>query len=494
MGGNFEKIKKKTLLLAVIKCIVCGVSFGLFAAGAALLTAKFIGIQLAIYLYIAIGAGVALLAGGLAYLIFKPNEKKLAKQLDNEYGLQEKTQTALAYAETSGSVIEMQRRDADERLGSLPDTGFSLAKVLSKSWQLILIALLSVSIALVGLLLPADYAQGEKQGEQDVVHDIPFELKNEHLDGLEKLIENVEDSQFEDNLKASIVTLIKRLENNLFTVEMMSEADALVNGTINKIESLISDAYSYIKIADSLATYEQYDFAAILAKGIRNYRSYRFVEYSEVISYMQTCGEELSELVENEEDGLPAVFEAIKRRKKEGEDNTPALIVTALLSSKVSASDSLYQLFFNLARALSSEDGVNEVQFMFQFEDEIKHQTYFRIMRLYILNTLTTLFELPPCSDPDYMPTKPKMDDEEDGNKNPNGPAPGTGKWRFNYEVYDPRTGEYGNYMNILEDYFALVDEMLRSPDITKEQQKIIDTYFQYLFSNGQTAEKGEEE
>lgn len=491
MGENFEKIKRKTLLGAVIKCIVCGVSFGLFAAGAALLIFKLIGIQLAFYLYIAIGAGVALLAGGLAFLIFKPNEKALAKRLDNEYGLQEKTQTALAYAETSGSVIEIQRINADEILGTCLHTGFSLAKVLPQIWHLILIALLSVSIALAGFLLPPNYARGEGQGGGDVVHDVPFELKNEHLDGLEELIESVEDSQFEENLKASIVTLLTRLENNLFTVEMVSEADALVYGTINKIESLILDAYSYVKISTSLATNDQYDFAAILARGVRLYRSYRFVEYSEVKSYMLTCGEELSELVENEEEGLPAVFEAIKRRKKDGKDNTPALIITALLASKVSASDSLYQLFFNLARALSSEDGANEVQFMFQLEDEIKHQTYFRIMRLYILNTLTTLFELPPCADPDFMPEKNnKGDDDGDGKTNEGGY--GTGNWKNNLEVYDPRTGLYGKYMEILEDYYALVDEMLRSPDITKEQQKIIDTYFQILFS-GQTTDKSED-
>ena len=164
------------------------------------------------------------------------------------------------------------------------------------------------------------------------------------------------------------------------------------------------------------------------------------------------------------------------------------MIITALLASKVPSSDNLYQLFFNLARALSSEDGANEVQFEFNLEDELAHQAYFRIMRLYILNTLTTLFDLPPCADADFMPKKNDDEDEEGGDKTNQG-GYGTGDWKNNFQVYDPRTGQYGNYMEILEDYFALVDEMLKNPDLSEEHQKIIETYFQILFS-GDAAEK----
>lgn len=493
MGENFERIKKKTLLNAVIKCAVCGVSFGIFAAGAALLTLKLIGIHLAFYYYVAIGVGVALLAGGLSFLIFKPNEKRLAKRLDEEYGLQEKLQTALAFSQTSGAVIDMQRRDADARLASLPNTGFSLSKTLPKIWQFILIVLLAVSIALTAFLVPAKYAQGASSGGNGV-QDTLFELKNEHIDGLEELIENVEDCEFGENLKASIVTLLNRLENNLFIAETMGEVGTLVNGTIDKIDSLITDSYSYVKISTFLAAYDLYDFAWVLAEGVRNYRSYRFIEYDEVKKYKEFCTEEIIEIVENEETGLPPVFKAIKENKKDGKsDNTPALIMTALMASKVSASDSLYQLFFNLARALASDDGANETQFMFHLEDEIVHQAYFRTMRLYIINTLTTLFELPPCSDPDFKPQKNGGDDEE--NNDPTRPGGyGDGEWKNNQEVYDPRTGQYGNYMDILKDYYALVDEMLRDPDLSEEHYKIIETYFEYLFNNGQTADKSEEE
>ena len=488
MGENFNKIKKKTLLKAVIKCVVCGVAFGLFAAGAALLTLKLIGINLAFYVYLAIGVGAALLFGGLIFLVFKPNDKKLARQLDEKYGLNEKVQTALAFANAEGAVVEMQRWDVEERLASLPKTKFSLAKALPKIWHLVVIVVLSLALVLTASLLPAKYVPGSGSTNGGT-QDIPFELKNEHLDGLDKLIENVEDSDFEQNLKASIVTLLKRLENNLFTMETVAEVNELVNGTMNKIDSLISGSYSYVKIATSLNAYDLYDFAAVVAKGVRVYRSYRFIEYAEVVEFMNSCGDEIAEVVEDEEEGLPPVFDALKNKKDEGEsDNTAALIITALLASQVPSSDNLYQLFFNLARALSSDEGANEVQFEFNLEDELAHQAYFRIMRLYILNTLTTLFDLPPCADADFMPKKNDGDDEEGGDKTNQG-GYGDGGWKNNFQVYDPRTGQYGNYMEILEDYFALVDEMLKNPDLSEEHQKIIETYFQILFS-GDAAEK----
>ena len=489
MGENFEKIKKKTLLKAVIKCAVCGVSFGLFAVGATLLALKLIGIPLAFYFYIAIGVGAAALVGGLTFLIFKPNEKKLAKQLDEKYGLGEKLQTALVFQSEQGAVIEMQRQDADERLASLPKQGFNLAKALPDIWQFILIAVLALSIALAAFIIPANYAQGSEDsgGGGGVQQEIPFVMRDEYLDGLEELIENVKASDLDNNLKASIVTLLKRFENNLFIADYVSDVNSLLNSTISNIDKLITNAYSYVQIATALAHYDQYDFAKVIAESVRIYRTLRFVEYSEVEEYAQTCSDKIYEIIAKE---LNPVFEELKDKENVG--NTPALIFTAISASKVSSSDNLYQLFFTLARGLASEDGLSsgtKVQFEFNLADELARQSYMRVMRLYIFNVLTALFDLPAPTDPDFMPEEPSGDDDEDDDNKTNQGGYGTGDWKNNAQVYDPRTGQYGNYMDILEDYFALVDEMLRSPDLTEEQQKIIDAYFQILFS-GNTAEK----
>lgn len=483
MGENFEKIKKKTLLGAVIKCVICGVSFGLFAVGATLLTLKLIGFSLAFYYYIAIGAGVAALSGGLSFLLFKPNEKKLAKQLDNEYGLNEKVQTALVFAEKQGAVIEMQRRDADERLSSLPKARFSFAK----TWQFILIAVLAVSIALTSFLLPPKFAQGAENPDEE--QETLFELKEEHLLGLDELIENVKDSDLEDNLKASIATLLKRFQNNLFTVDYENQVQKFYNQTITGINNLINEAYSYEEIATVLARYGQYRFAVVIADAARTYRTFRFAEYSDVQSYVQECGAAIAAVVENVETGLPPIFDDIKTKKDNGEtDNTRQLIFTALAASSVSSTDNLYRLFLNLARNLAT-DSLNEIQFEFDLEDEIARQTYIRVMRVYIFNVLGNLFDYPIPEDFNFVPEKPKEDeggDDDDDDKTNQG-GYGTGDWKNNFQVYDPRTGQYGNYMDILQDYFALVDEMLRNPDISEEQQSIINAYFQILF-NGDVA------
>lgn len=496
MGENFTKLKKKALLGALLKCAVCGVSFGVFAAGTTLLVLKLVAIYLAFYYYVAIGVAVGLLCGGLSFIIFKPRTEKFARQLDKKYGLNEKVQTALAFADEYGDVIEVQREDAEEKLASLPKTGFSLVKTLPNIWQYIVIVTLSFAIALSALLIPAKYAHGEggDGGGADVgdavQQEIPFELTGEHLDALDELIENVKDSDFGDNLKDSVVTLLTRLENNLFVAEWVSEVNKLVNTTIDKIDALITAEYSYVAIASSLADYNLYKFARVIADAVRTYRKFRIVDYSDVQAYKNESYDLIAEVIEHNETGLPAVFDKIKENKNSDKgDNTPALVYTALVASKVPSSDSLYQLFFKLAKSLSSDEAINEIQFEFNLEDELDKQAYLRVMKVYVINALTTLFDLPSRPDPDFAPEE--NGESEDENDKTNEGGYGSGDWKNNYQVYDPRTGLYGNYMEILEDYFALVDEMLRSPDLSEAQKNIIDTYFQILFSGAADANKG---
>lgn len=484
MGENFQKIKKKTLLGAVIKCVVCGVSLGLFAVGATLLTLKLIGIPLAFYYYIIIGVGVAALSGGLTFLIVKPNEKKLAKQLDNEYSLNEKVQTSLTFANEAGAVIEIQRADTEMRLASLPKKRFSLAKI----WQFILIPVMSIAIQVPAYILPSNYAQGAENPE--VEQGELFDFREEYIIVLDELIEDVKASDLEDNLKASVVTLLKRLQNNLFTLTYESQVQKFYNQTITGINDLVNEAYSYEEIATVLAKYDQYRFAVVIANAARTYRNYRLADYSDVESYAAESLDVIAKVVEDEDKGLPPIFKDIKSKKDNGEtDNTRQLIFTALAASTVSSSDNLYRLFLNLARDLAN-DQLNEFQFELDLEDEIARQTYIRAMRVYIFNVLGKLFDYPVPDDPNFIPEEKKEDgggagDDDEDKTNQGGY--GTGDWKNNFQVYDPRTGQYGNYMDILQDYFALVDEMLRSPDISEEQQSIINAYFQILF-NGDIA------
>ena len=484
MGENFQKIKKKTLLGAVIKSAVCGVSFGLFAAGATLLALKLAGVYLAFYYYLIIGVVGAALCGGLAFFLFRPDDKKLAKRLDNEYGLGEKVQTALAFANESGAVVEMQRLDTEARLASLPKNRFSVAKALSKTWQLILIGVLAVAIAVTAFLIPATYVQGgENTGDSGEQQDAPFQLTNEILDGLDGLIADVKASELEDNLKGSIATLLTRLEQNLFTAVWQSEVNALVGSTITNINVAVNNAYSYDAIASALNSYDLYLLASTVANAARVYRSFRFIEYSDLEIYAEDCGEEIYEQIEI---GMDSFYEDIE----EDAGTVPVLIITALTASKVSTTDKLYQLFYTLARGLASEAGPNKVQFALNLQDELAYQSYVRAARVYIFNVLGALFNYPVPEDPDFEVVDNRKtngdDDDEDKDKDIDG-GYGTGDWKNNAQVYDPRTGQYGNYMDILEDYYALIDEMLRGDTFTEEQQKIIEAYFQILF-NGNTA------
>lgn len=483
MGENFQKIKKKSLHGAIIKSVVCGVSFGLFAVGAILLTLKLVGIPLAFYYYLLIGLGGALLCGGLAFLLFKPSDVKLAKKLDKEYGLKEKLQTALVYANEQGAVVEMQRADADERLAPIAHEKFNLTKWLPRIWQFIVVVVLAIAIAVTSFAVPAKYAQGGTnggggEGEQQ----IPFKLTDEILDGLDQLIAEVKETDIEDNLKSTIASLLQRLEDNLFTAQYVSEVNALLASTVSGINKAVDESYSYVTIANALNNFDNYYLAVTIADAARVYRTFRFGEFDDLGAYAEQCHDEIAEQITS---GMEYFYDSL------GEDagDVPALIITALTASKVSTSDKLYQLFMTFARGLASADGPNRVQFALNLEDEIARQTYIRATRVFVFNVLGAIFDYRMPSDPDLVIENKQPEDGDEDKTNQGGY--GSGDWKNNVQVYDPRTGEYGNYMDILEDYYALVDEMLRSGELTEEQQKIIEAYFQILFS-GNTAESEE--
>ena len=151
ISDKFDQIQKKHLMWAIVKSGVCALSLGLFVTGMALLALKLSGVSLAAGYYVLIGLGVALLSGAAFYwLLFRPTAKKVAKRTDDDYELHERVQTALAYRDKSGTLVELQREDTDEKLKSLPPRKFSFARI----WQFCLIALVALAVGVAGITVP----------------------------------------------------------------------------------------------------------------------------------------------------------------------------------------------------------------------------------------------------------------------------------------------------------------------------------------------------
>ena len=134
MDASFKKIKKKFLVFAIIKSLICGVSAGLFAVGAVLLALKLAGIPIHGGYYALIGVCVASVCFGIVFPFMRLNDLKVARKLDKDYALRERVETMVAFEKDGGDIAILQREDAQTKLENLPKKKPDFKKL----WQYIL--------------------------------------------------------------------------------------------------------------------------------------------------------------------------------------------------------------------------------------------------------------------------------------------------------------------------------------------------------------------
>ena len=474
MGEGFKKLKRKSLRNAIIKSAVCGLSCGIFAACAILLAFKLLDISLNIAYYILIGVSTALICGNLTFIISRPTDKKLAQALDKKYALEERVQTALEFQGVSGTVVEVQRQDAENRLSSLPKAKFGqrVKQNFARVWQYFVIVVLAVAMAVAAMLVPAKSVEGGTIDSEPTVEETPFEMSEEQFSGLNAIIANVKASALQPEVKDSAVALLEELREDLSQAQWVSNMLSLVRTAITKIDKLFTNDCSYTRIANALVDLNQYKFAVIIADGVQVYKAYDLEDYEQIKTFEQ---ERVNKVVEAIDDSVTKELDALAKDP----GNTPAEIYTALAASKIAETDALYSIFFDFAKGLA-QDGVTsalKVNFNLALTNELARQAYTCAVKRYVILNLGNLFDIGVPDDPDFIVT-----DDSDDKTNQGGY--GDGSWKHDYSIYNPYTGEYENYMDVLADYYAIVDAMLRDPEqYTEEQIRIIRTYFEILFS-----------
>ena len=85
MGTGFKKFKNKIILDSIWKSLVIGISLGLFVMAVPYAVFKFVPIDFKLWVFYIIGAVVALVASGIAYLVFfRVSDVIVAKKLDKK--------------------------------------------------------------------------------------------------------------------------------------------------------------------------------------------------------------------------------------------------------------------------------------------------------------------------------------------------------------------------------------------------------------------------
>lgn len=497
MDKNFKKIKTRHILSALLKGLVCGISAGLSVVGIALLTLKLCAIDFSPLYYALIGVGVALVVTLVLFLVFFPSDKRIAKKIDDDYALSERVQTALEYGDKKGTIVAMQRADAGERLQSLRARGIRISEI----WQYALALILAAAIAVAGFLVPLKHAAGE----EDPYSRPPTEFE---MLALEELKKNVEDSSLSDTYKTPVVGSLESLIEKLRPALTVSEVMEDILSTIDFIDTTLSEVNSYGIFADLLEEANFNDFAeALTAASV--YREYRLITYDLVQSFEKELISLLNLRVET------PVFRY--RETYKNLESTMAIplftfasetIESVLTRSGVSPENGLYIVlnsFKSTADAFiqsTNEGTMIESYFQHQVDlafykftddliDGLKVQSYTLGMDKFVVYRIKTIFNLPIEEEEESggagnKEELPGSDDDPDDNRG-GGYGEGETKYGSDDEIYDPNTGKYVKYGELLSAYYAIVLEYMTSGSLTEEQSNMASYYFEILFSGFQT-------
>ena len=521
MGEQFLKLKRKFLTAAIVKSAVIGAACGLFAVGAVLLALKLSTVSIAAGYYVLIAVAAALVAGGVAFSIFMPTDIKTAKKLDSEYGLNERAQTALAYSNSSGGLFDIQREDTQSVLGSL-----KLKKPTFKTmWQYVLIGVLSLALFVTAAVIPARTAAsgGRPHTPPPTWEELPFEVSRVQIARVAGLIENVESFNLSDSLKLDITEALGVLVTGLQTAKSNGDMQNAVLSAVRGIDGYCKAQASYYKIASSLKNLGCPGLARVIATGAETYRAHTFNDDKSVKDFynerFNIADEGISRQLE--------LFGAEIGKAFLGEhDNANGIISSihlAIILSNVSGDDKLYLVINDLTLVLDEllpddlyamteevgEDGQEEpltpeqaalvakinaaiAAFGYDLADILAEQAFVFAVDKFVYSAIFDILGLDEALSAgvsigwnlaDQIVGEDDGNGKDEDNNNSGGYGGGDVEYGSDDLIFDPDTGEYVPYGQLINKYYAIVNEMLLSGQLSEEQASIIRAYFEMLLS-----------
>lgn len=503
---SFIKLKKKSLIAAIIISIVVGVFSALFAVGVVMLSVKLSANKLAWYFYLIIGIGGCLLSGGITFLFIRPTDKSVAKRLDNEYGLNERTQTMLEFKEQDSAMLRLQREDAEARLKNLPKKKFSLPVVkslLKKTWQYIVVAVLGISFFLAGAIVPSRYVPPFSDN---------FTYDDWEASALEQLIEDIKNSQTEDKVKLPVVESLTLLNEELKTTTLKSEMKVKVKACASTIDEAVILANSYRAVAEALNYYNELnDFKNALVKAADSYKNeYKITSISEVDSRAKNAESGIRDALEAYvnafESEVAAMTEVAAIKDKVVTFLTPyneALSEDILIEYKLFdklKEDQLYAVMSTYSAELGNKTLLYQYQstslsyakeivsasnsnYVSNASKLLTTQVYNRMIDELALNTLSDLFGV------SVYPEDLSLSDNSDGDGSSDNPSQGgaLGDEDVIYggddAIFDPDSNTHVQYGKVWNTYMARLYDRLNDPDyeLSDEMRAYIMQYIKVL-------------
>lgn len=462
MSKSFKKFKRRVRAQAISSALLWGLGAGLVSAAAVTLVAKLAGGGVSTLYYAAFGGG-ALLVATVLYFLLMPSDRRLAKRLDKVYSLDEKVATMVELREDTGVFAALQREDADVRLGE-KRTGELKSKPLVAG---LLVFFIAVGSAVGAWVLPARADGGETPIDE-------FD-KQWLITAIGELITTVENSYIDDTLKSEVLTELKSLLTFVEGSQLLSEMKAEAIGTVIAINSSLNKANSAERLAVELEATADASLADL--------------------------GKALGDLSgTSSKKALEALGSTIAAAGKSDASFIADMINSCLERSGVRTDDSLYMLFKSLTATVKND--YSEVEDEFErgaktLSATVIVQNVNRATMTIVINKLCSLFgiteddirQVDPEADVDLRdPSEPEENpddsevEEPEGNMGSGGLGTGDVIYGSNDLVFDPYTGTYRPYGEIINDYFVKANEQITDGKTSEEISDAVEEYFDILF------------
>lgn len=469
MVNNFKKIKTKFTIETLIIALFVGLFSGVLVSSILVLIYKQLGLEYNLLLFILIGVGVFVLLSLIIFLIFKPNNIKVAKRIDRQLNLKEKVHTMVEYEGKNGYLIDMQRADTKDKLNNLK------VKRVKMKFSLYLLILPVVALA---LCLSSIMVKG-KEVDEPVVVEPPVSGDPYIIAQLRDLIREVnEDVDLMSDVKVAYTTHLEDLivAINRPDLTRSDEVEA-VNSTItnlsyssinlNSIDNITqvlsnSNLEEMHNLGVAIATYDEEQINTAL-DSIASY--VKKVSGSQRQSSYEQLVDEGFQLVDNE---------------------------------RLEDTDELYQVFTafktNLATAIADnnyntaiEEVVSEAKA--DLASSVKRQVETLVMANYLEERLIAIFELPNTD----TPVNPPIPDVPGIDEDPSKPSTGGGGhgdtiYPGDDIFYDPDEGLVP-YYEVISKYSAYIEGLVQDGVISEE---LANYYIEY-FNNLYQADEGNE-
>ncbi len=507
MNESFKKLKKRFLKNSIIKSVICGVSFGLLATGAALISLKLAKVAIHPAFYALIGVVCALAAGGCAFLFLRPTNKKIAKKLDKEYALEERIQTMVEFSDSESDIAGLQRADAEERLNTLPKRKTSPKKF----WQYIAAPVLAVALFVTAVAIP-----GRGTNAND---DPPFDISGVQAIALKGLIDDVKKSELEETLSAQTVVVLEGLLAGLEETKHESVMRRAVISAVSLIDGIFENANTYAVLATEFSKTERTQkFGSSITAAVTSYKTPTKITTLQKVNELSSSGD--SKIAAALEVSVDALKEEFGEFYGSALDSQIRLFLTpftaGLAETGYSASDGLYGALEQYSLAMldicekilgggyTSKNIQSQIatacdKYVQSATVALSEQMYNCMMDEFVREKLAEIFgikstDLPskgpnlPDSDGDEQPVEPG---EPDDGTNGGGFGEGGVNHGSNDIIYSPEDEKHVEYGEVFNKYYAEAEERLKSGEISEELIKFISEYFKNLdIANDRTGDE----